>query len=147
MVWGVQLVYGGRNETSYFDDLWAYDLEFNSWEKWLDRSSAGPMGRDHHAAVVVGNQFIIYGKHLARAHSSSVLSVSSHPAGPAQFALRKCLTAPLCCGAVSVACALHAPCTWSMHGNIQDTLVDRNHSTHDVGHGMLRAGDVDKCCQ
>ncbi|KAK9840497.1 hypothetical protein WJX74_010671 [Apatococcus lobatus] len=55
------LIYGGRDESDYFDDLWAYDLEFKSWERWLERGSAGPMGRDHHAAVVVGNQFIIYG--------------------------------------------------------------------------------------
>lgn len=57
----MQLIYGGRDESDYFDDLWAYDLEFKSWERWLERGSAGPMGRDHHAAVVVGNQFIIYG--------------------------------------------------------------------------------------
>ena len=60
----MQLIYGGRDETDYFDDLWAYDLEFNSWERWLERGSGGPMGRDHHAAVVVGNQFIIYGASL-----------------------------------------------------------------------------------
>ena len=58
----MQLIYGGRNEVDYFDDLWAYDVEFKSWERWLEPGSGGPMGRDHHAAVVVGNQFIIYGE-------------------------------------------------------------------------------------
>ena len=67
----VQLIYGGRNEVDYFDDLWAYDVEFNSWEQWLKPGSGGPMGRDHHAAVVVGNQFIIYGKAKPPAASQS----------------------------------------------------------------------------
>lgn len=58
-----QVIFGGRNDISYFNDVWAYQLSTASWENWTpgtDQSPA-PLGRDHFGAVYDAGHIYIYG--------------------------------------------------------------------------------------
>ncbi len=60
------LIHGGRQreETSgpydLLDDLWALDLEEDTWEQ-LETTGGGPSARSSHAGAVIGDQLFVFG--------------------------------------------------------------------------------------
>ena len=58
-----QVIFGGRNDISYFNDVWAYQLSTASWEDWTPGTaeSPAPLGRDHFGAVYDAGHIYIYG--------------------------------------------------------------------------------------
>lgn len=58
-----QVIFGGRSDIDYFNDVWAYRLSTATWEDWtpVAAESAAPLGRDHFGAVYNAGHIYIYG--------------------------------------------------------------------------------------
>eukprot|EP00918_Siedleckia_nematoides_P105677 GHVU01230763.1.p1 GENE.GHVU01230763.1~~GHVU01230763.1.p1 ORF type:complete len:618 (-),score=101.98 GHVU01230763.1:553-2406(-) len=60
---GKMYVFGGRNESGQLNDLWAYDLETETWEEiWKDKAEGeGPKQRDGLKMSAYGTNLYIFG--------------------------------------------------------------------------------------
>ncbi|PSC68380.1 DNA-binding protein isoform X1 isoform C [Micractinium conductrix] len=58
------LIYGGRNDTGYYGDLWRLDLKRGSWQRVAPAPAApasqAPSPRDHHAAALFRGELVIF---------------------------------------------------------------------------------------
>jgi N-acetylneuraminic acid mutarotase len=61
-------VFGGRNGTECFDDLWMYSVSGNTWTK----ISTAPFKRCFYSAVKHNNSLIIFGGYYLNALSQKV---------------------------------------------------------------------------
>ena len=134
MCW--QFIWGGRNDTTYFEDGWAFSLSNHSWtELRADPAVHQPRARDHLGAFYHEGSVWIYGEGLAQYQSinQSINQSITHfqHAGCAQFQslsnpLRNWVTrsglfcrirgVDLGCGAAT---GLHAPAEQWMMGVAQ----------------------------
>lgn len=80
----MQVIWGGRNDTTYFRDLWAFDLQSLEWELWGVNSSVVPPPRDHLGGFYADGKLYIYGTHP---HPSKPLFMTP----PASVTYRACL--------------------------------------------------------
>ncbi|PRW33002.1 kelch motif [Chlorella sorokiniana] len=56
------LVYGGREDEDYFDDLWLLNIATGQWSR-VEPVGRAPLGRDHHSAVFFnGSMFVFAGR-------------------------------------------------------------------------------------
>jgi len=56
-----QVIWGGRDESQYFDDLWAFDIHTGVWEEWGQDSPVKPSARNHLGGFVSDGLLYIYG--------------------------------------------------------------------------------------
>lgn len=69
----------GRNDTAYFDDMWMFDLSYNSWtEIRAKEGQAWPEGRDHHVVMAFAprQEIWVYG-----GRGGDTRYTHSHPLG------------------------------------------------------------------
>lgn len=69
----------GRNDTAYFDDMWMFDISYNSWtEIRAKEGQAWPEGRDHHVAMAYAprQEIWVYG-----GRGGDTRYTHSHPLG------------------------------------------------------------------
>ena len=57
----MQLIYGGRDDEAYFDDIWLLDLASKKWQLIKPAGPLAPPGRDHHSAAFYNGKLFIYG--------------------------------------------------------------------------------------
>jgi N-acetylneuraminic acid mutarotase len=63
-VGGSLYVFGGWNQTTYFNDLWIFDvsaLYLQGEVIWMQSAALGPASRDGHSAVEYGGELILFG--------------------------------------------------------------------------------------
>lgn len=65
------LVFGGRNDTHYFNDLWMYNLTTNAWHEVVPTSNNRPSPRDHHAAAGNGDTLVLFGGRSGESHDTA----------------------------------------------------------------------------
>jgi len=74
----VLIVYGGRNDTTYHGDVWAFDPLQKEWTLLHDGSSPqgssdeAPIPRDHHVAVVRDAEMVVHAGRSGSDHDESV---------------------------------------------------------------------------
>ena len=56
-----QLMYGGREDTRYFGDLWALDLDAERWDQLAPPPGPAPSPRDHHTAAHHTGRMFVFG--------------------------------------------------------------------------------------
>ena len=67
-----QVVWGGRDESQYFDDVWAFDVHAREWEEWGLDSPIKPSARNHLGGFLSNDTFYISGVPLLlELHSST----------------------------------------------------------------------------
>jgi len=69
------VVYGGRNDTAYFGDVWAFNVRKRRWTVLHDGSGqqdeAVPSPRDHHSVSVHLSQMVVFGGRYGEEHQVS----------------------------------------------------------------------------
>eukprot|EP00887_Chlorella_sp_A99_P006293 scaffold3.g6293.t1 len=66
------LVYGGRNNSHYFGDVWAFDLSKLVWEDLTPAPPAPtPWPRDHHGAAFSGGRLFVLGGRSGADHATA----------------------------------------------------------------------------
>ena len=73
----LQVISGSRNNSGYFNDVWAWKINTGTWEQWSAENEVAPIGRDHFGAVYDAGHVYIFGAFRLLMHSNMVCAVSS----------------------------------------------------------------------
>ena len=81
----LQVIFGGRNNFGYFNDVWAWRINTGTWEQWSAEDEVAPIGRDHFGAVYDAGHVYIFGACGCLLHVHAAIAVSYITSGRCTF--------------------------------------------------------------